>query len=91
MTKTEFVKAAAKDSVLSQKAMRETLDVLQNTAFTLLASGEDVQIMDGIKLVVKEVSERTGRNPQTGESIVIPAHKTIRVKLGSTIKNIDIA
>lgn len=91
MTKTEFIKTAAKDSVLSQKAMRETLDVLQNTAFTLLASGEDVQIMDGIKLIVKVVPERTGRNPQTGESIVIPAHKAIRVKLGSAIKNIDIA
>ena len=38
--------------------------------------------------VVAERAERTGRNPQTGKDIVIPASKSPKFKAGKALKDI---
>jgi nucleoid DNA-binding protein len=44
---------------------------------SLLAEGNDVAIQGHGVYEVRERDARTGRNPQTGESIEIPASKTV--------------
>jgi DNA-binding protein HU-beta len=40
------------------------------------------------KLKVRERSERAGRNPRTGESLQIPARKTVRLSSSKALKTL---
>jgi len=61
------------------------LDLVLNSISTALAKGEDVTIKGFGTFKVVELAERTGRNPQTGEKIQIPAKKVVRFKAGSAL------
>ena len=88
MTRTELVKAVATATEMTQKDVKEVIDAAQAVTVETLASGEEVNVFEGLKLVVKDVAERQARNPQTGEVMVIPAHQTVKAKLGAAFKNI---
>ena len=48
---------------------------------------EGVVSLPGLgKFEVKEVAEREGRNPQTGESLVIAAHSTLKFRAAGPLK-----
>ena len=68
---------------------KRVLDVL-HTAIeiteTELANGGDVRIRNFGTFYVSKMNERKGRNPQTGEEIIIPAHKVPKFKPGNPFK-----
>ena len=70
MNKGEFIKSIAAKAEMTQKAVKEMLDVMQEVVYEEMANGEEVQIFDSVTLLGKEVPERTARNPQTGAEIV---------------------
>jgi DNA-binding protein HU-beta len=88
MTRTEYVKTVAKKANLTQKAVKEILDVMQEVAYGEMTAGGEVKIFDSVTLVGKEVSERTARNPQTGAEIVVPQHLAPKAKFGKGIKDL---
>ena len=51
-----------------------------------LAKGDAVAIRDFGIFKVVQCKERKGRNPQTGEEIIIPAHKTPLFKASKNFK-----
>ena len=87
MTRTEYIKAVAEKAEMTQKAVKEVLDVMQEVVYTEMKNGEEVKIFDSVTLLGKEVPEREARNPQTGETIVVPEHLAPKAKFGSGIKN----
>ena len=87
MTKSEFIKAVAEKAETTQKATREFLDAMQEVVYEEMANGGEVKIMDAITLLAKEVPERTARNPQSGEEIVVPPHLAPKAKFGKGIKD----
>lgn len=86
MTKQDLVKAIAERSGKTQKDAREFIDVLKDVVFDALADGNEVSPIDGVKLSVKEVEARTCRNPRTGETLEVPAHKSVVLKRGAVLK-----
>lgn len=42
-----------------------------------LENGEDVKISGFGSFIVRRIKDRPGRNPKTGEPVVIPAHHTV--------------
>lgn len=52
-----------------------------------LADGQDVKLSSFGNFTVKEKKARLGRNPPTGEKIVLPARKVLTFKLSQVIKN----
>lgn len=86
MKRAEFIKAVAEQAEMTQKAVKEVLEVMQEVAYGEMAKGEEVKIFDSVTLMGKEVAERTARNPQTGEELVVPAHLAPKAKFGSGIK-----
>jgi len=52
-----------------------------------LESGEDVLISGFGKFCVKEKQERRGRNPQTGEAIMIAPRKVVTFKCTSVLRD----
>ncbi len=54
---------------------------------TSLESDEDVLITGFGKFCVREKSERRGRNPQTGEDLMLEARRVVTFKCSSALKD----
>ena len=77
------------DSVegITKKAAADALDAIIGCITGSLAGGERVQLPGFGTFSVSERAARKGRNPQTGESIDIPASKGARFKPGKALKD----
>lgn len=86
MNKTELAKAVAATAEVSiaeaTKIVNATLDVITET----LKSGEEIVLTGFGSYKVVERPARTGRNPQTGESVQIAASKAPVFKAGKALK-----
>lgn len=87
MNKAGFIKVIAEKTGMTQKAVKEILDVMQEVVYEEMKKGEEVKIMDSITLMGKVVPQRECRNPQDGTTIVVGEHLAPKAKFGSGIKN----
>ena len=75
MTKHDLIKNIATATGLPQRAVDETLNALADQAHAAVFSGEELPLPGIGKLGVTHRAARTGRNPQTGAEIQIPAKR----------------
>lgn len=87
MNKRELVDAVAEKTDLSGAAAEKALEAVFGTIAAALAAGDKVAVAGFGTFEVRERSARTGRNPQTGESIDIAASKAAGFKAASALKN----
>jgi integration host factor subunit alpha len=64
------------------KAVETLLEVMKNT----LESGEDLLISGFGKFCVKEKEERKGRNPQTGEDMILRSRRVVTFQCSAILK-----
>lgn len=87
MNKVELVNAMAAQSGLSKKdcetALKSFVDVVSNE----LEKNEKVQLIGFGTFETRERAARTGRNPQTGNILNIPASKVPAFKAGKALKD----
>lgn len=88
MTKYEFIKIFAKKANLTQKDAKEVNDAYWDAVAECMKSDKTVTLTNGVKGELTHRNERNGRNPLTGESIVIPEKDIPRIKLGKTFKEL---
>ena len=86
MNKAELVSAIAKRAEVSTATVDSVLTGLQQELVDAITRGEKVAVSGLLTVERAQRSARTGRNPQTGESIDIPAAHTVKVTAGSTLK-----
>ncbi|MEH7474264.1 DNA-binding protein [Priestia megaterium] len=86
MNKTELVDAVAAKSELTKQDSKKAVDALLETISNTLAKEEKIQLVGFGTFEIRERSERTGRNPQTGEEMTIPASKAPAFKPGKELK-----
>ena len=72
---------------LNQEQSRAILDAVFSTISYALAKGEKVDVTGFGKFETKERPERNGRNPQSGEQIVIPASIAPKFKPAKALKD----
>ena len=87
MTKKEFVdlyfeKGGFETKVEAEKKAKAFLETIEEA----LVKGEEVIFTGWGKWEVVEKAERVGRNPKTGEEVVIPAKKAIKFKAGKALE-----
>jgi len=87
MNKTELVAAIQKKSELTKKDAEKFLKAFEESVTEELADGGKVQLVGFMTLEVAERKEREGRNPRTNETMVIPASKAVRFKVGKALKD----
>ena len=82
MTKAELIEATLKSSKVdvSKKAMGEILDAAVAEMKKAIRKEKRLSYPDFGTFTVKSRKARTGRNPQTGETIKIKASKTVGFK-----------
>ena len=86
MNKTELVDAVATKSELTKQDSKKAVDALFEAISNTLAKEEKIQLVGFGTFEVRERAERTGRNPQTGEQMTIPASKSPAFKPGKELK-----
>lgn len=78
MTKLEIARELAerKDMPLADaiKAVDGVIDIMKDA----FKNGRNVYLRGLCSFIIKERKEKTGRNPRTGEVIIIPAHKEVK-------------
>jgi DNA-binding protein HU-beta len=82
MNKTEFVSAVATKTGLNKKEVSKALDAFMQTITEEIEKRKKVVFVGFGTFSVGERKARTGRNPQTGESLQIPASKVVKFKPG---------
>lgn len=86
MNKSDVIAAMAERSSLSKADAGRALDAFIDTITDALAQEQAVALLGFGTFEVRERNARTGRNPQTGESIEIAASKSPAFKAGKALK-----
>jgi DNA-binding protein HU-beta len=88
MTKADLIakiqtKAGLETKALASKVLDATLDAIKEA----LVDGDAVTLVGFGAFKVSERAARTGRNPQTGKEIKIPASKSVKFSVGKGLKD----
>ena len=86
MNKTELVAKVAEKAGLTKKDAEKAVNALFASVEEALVGGDKVQMIGFGTFEVKARAARTGRNPQTGDEIKIPASKNPVFKAGKALK-----
>lgn len=87
MNKQELVKKVAETAGLKNVEAKAAVDAAIDAIKAAVAEGDKVQIIGFGTFEVKERAARTGRNPQSGAAIEIPASKAPVFKAGKAFKD----
>ena len=82
MNKTDLVAKIAADNEISKAAAEGALNSVMNGVQEALKNGESVTLVGFGTFSVGKRAARTGRNPQTGKEIQIPAKNVVKFKAG---------
>jgi len=86
MTKSELVtQVAQRLPSITLKDAEIIVDTLLESMTDALAQGDGIEIRGFGSLKVKDRPEREGRNPRTGESVRIPAKKSLHFRIGKQL------
>ena len=86
MNKTELVANVAEKAGLTKKDAEKAVNALFSSIEEALVKDDKVQMIGFGTFAVKDRAARTGRNPQTGAEIKIPASKNPVFKAGKALK-----
>ena len=88
MNKTELVAAVAEQAGLSKKDAEAAVKAFTDVVAEALKAGDKIQLVGFGTFEVSERAAREGRNPRTGETMVIEASKTPKFKAGKALKDL---
>ena len=86
MNRSELVAEVAEKSGNTQAAVNGVLDALFEVFESSVSKGEKITIPGWLAIERTDRAARTGRNPQTGETIQIPAGHGVKLTAGSKLK-----
>ena len=88
MTKAEIVEQIYERVGFSKKEAAELVEKVFEIMKETLADGEKVKISGFGNFVVREKNARKGRNPQTGQEILLDARRVLTFKPSLVLKNV---
>lgn len=88
MTKADIVEKIYDKVGLSKKESAELVEQVFDLIKQTLEDGEKIKIAGFGNFVVKEKADRRGRNPQTGDEIVISARRILTFKPSQVLKSV---
>jgi DNA-binding protein HU-beta len=87
VNKAELIDRMAASADISKASATRALDAMLDAVTESLKESEQVALVGFGTFAVKERAARTGRNPQTGESIQIAAARIPTFKPGKALKD----
>ena len=87
LTKDYIIKALAKENGYQLNQSVELIEALLELIKSKIASGEDVLISGFGKFCVNEKRQRKGRNPATGEDMMLAARRVVTFKCSGQLRD----
>jgi len=86
LTKADIIEALQTETEFTKYQSTDIVESLLETIKTKLASGEDVLVSGFGKFCIQEKSERRGRNPATGEDLMLAPRKVVTFKCSGKLR-----
>jgi integration host factor subunit alpha len=77
LTKADIINAVAEQNGFTQKKSYETMEIMLEIIKSSLETGKDVLISGFGKFCLKQKAERLGRNPATGEDMMLAPRQVV--------------
>jgi DNA-binding protein HU-beta len=87
MNKNELVAAVAENAKLSRNDAQAAVEAVFNAITSELKGGGDVRLVGFGNFTVSKRGATTGRNPQTGAEVKIPARNVPKFAAGKGLKD----
>lgn len=87
MTKEQLIEMMATDAGISKRAAGEALKTMIGSVTMALKKGQKVSLVGFGTFSTTKRKARTGRNPQTGAKINIPAARVPKFKAGKSLRD----
>jgi DNA-binding protein HU-beta len=87
MTKDQLVAKMAKDAGISKRAANDALKTLLGSVTMALKKGQKCSFVGFGTFSTSRRKARTGRNPQTGAPLKIPAARVPKFKAGKSLRD----
>ena len=87
LTRADLIDSMYNQVGLSKTKSAQLLDPLLEITKKTLENGEDVLISGFGKFSVKDKRKRRGRNPQTGEDLMLGERRVVRFKCSGVLKD----
>ncbi|AEF93007.1 histone family protein DNA-binding protein [Desulfotomaculum nigrificans CO-1-SRB] len=87
MNKAELISAVAEKTELTKKDAEKAVSAVLDSIQEAMAKGDKIQLVGFGTFESKARKAREGRNPQTGETIQIPATRVPVFKPGKALKD----
>jgi len=87
VTKDHIINSMCQDLDIPKKKAAELLESLLELMAKTLENGEDVLISGFGKFCVKQKNARKGRNPATGEDLMLGSRKVITFKCSPILRS----
>jgi integration host factor subunit alpha len=86
LTKQDIANALVKKTELTHAQALVLTNQFFDQIIETLKNGEEVKLSSFGNFVVREKTQRPGRNPKTGEEVIISARKVVTFKAGPKLK-----
>ncbi|HLN72625.1 MAG: HU family DNA-binding protein [Methylococcaceae bacterium] len=85
MNKAQLIDAIAEKAGLTKADAKKSLDAFVEATSDALKNGDRVALIGFGSFSVTSRSARSGRNPQSGQTITIPEKKVVKFKPGAEL------
>jgi integration host factor subunit alpha len=86
ITKTDIIEKISEKINLPPSQAKDTVEHLLEIMKTALASGEDIMLSGFGKFQVNEKAARRGRNPATGDTMVLDKRRVVTFKVAGGLR-----
>ena len=87
LTKSHLIEAIAEQNGFTKIKSKKTVETLLEIIKSTLASGDNVLISGFGKFCVKEKRERRGRNPATGEDMILAPRRVVTFRCSEKLRD----
>ena len=87
LTRAELTEAVYEEVGLSRNESAELVEAVLGEMSTALVRGESVKISSFGSFIIRNKSERIGRNPKTGEEVPITPRRVVIFKPSHVLKS----
>jgi len=87
LTKIQIVKSVCNQTGFSKNRSSEIVETLLEIIKSTLESGEDVMISGFGKFSIKQKKERRGRNPATGDDLMLAPRNVVTFKCSGKLRD----
>jgi integration host factor subunit alpha len=88
LSKKDIADSLVREMGMTHSIALELTNDFFNQIKATLATGEEVKISSFGNFIVRKKAQRPGRNPKTGEEVIISARKVVAFKSGPKLKKL---